>query len=68
MVQRPTAAIALLLLFITYKTKLDIALHIEERAVPASISLTEVARPPIFARKITETDTRNAPINAITPT
>ena len=39
-----------------------------ERAVPARISFTEVALPPILAKAITPMETRNAPAKATRPT
>ena len=66
-VQRTAAFTAPELLFLTNRTKLDTAEQMEESAVPAKINLTELALPPMFARKITPIETPKAPRNAIMP-
>ena len=69
MVQRITASTApLALLLLTYRKKLEQAPQMAERAVPARMSLTELARPPILARNTTPRETAKAPRKAIMPT
>ena len=68
MVQRTTASSAPLLVLMTYRKKFETAAQMAERAVPARISFTEVALPPMLARAITPMETRNAPAKATRPT